>query len=123
MNWLWSVEITNVKARNITLTSALEIELSDGNRREYTCPKTAVNAALSPSFESSVYIAEYSDVMGLISANYWWISKGFASDVLYFVSSKLKIGLEVNHGGFSAITIGDMSSKLILEFAKCDFKR
>jgi hypothetical protein len=42
---------------------------------------------------------------------------------LYFVSSKLKIGLEVNHGGFSAITIGDMSSKLILEFAKCDFKR
>jgi hypothetical protein len=32
------------------------------------CPKTAADATLSPSFEPSVYIAEYSDVTDLISA-------------------------------------------------------
>jgi hypothetical protein len=31
-------------------------------------PKTAVDATLSPSFESSVYIVEYSDLTDLISA-------------------------------------------------------
>ena len=115
MNLLLSVEITNFKERNITLASALKIELLDGDRREYTCQKTAADATLSPSLQSSVYIAEYSDVMGLISADYCWISKGFVSDVLYFVSSKLKIGFGFNHGGFSgtSITIGAMSSKFI----------
>jgi hypothetical protein len=34
MNILSSEETTNFKARNIALTSALKIELADGNRRE-----------------------------------------------------------------------------------------
>ena len=56
--------------------------------------------------------------------NKWFdnISKGFVSDFLYFVSSKLKIGRGFNHGGISGITIGAMSSKFISEFLKCDFK-
>jgi hypothetical protein len=32
------------------------------------CPKTAADVTLSPSFEPSVYIVEYSDVTDLISA-------------------------------------------------------
>jgi hypothetical protein len=38
-------------------------------------------------------------------------------------SSKLKVGFGFNHGGFSGLTIGAMSSKFISEFSKCDFTR
>jgi hypothetical protein len=69
MNLLFSEEATNCKARSIALASALKIELADDIRAEQTrCPKTAADATLSPSFEPSVYIAEYSDVTDLISA-------------------------------------------------------
>ena len=54
--------------------------------------KTAADATLSPSFEPSVYIAEYSDVTDLISAKSCWISKRFVSDFVCCVSSKLKVG-------------------------------
>jgi hypothetical protein len=51
------------------------------------------------------------------------ISIGFVSDFLYCVNSRLKEDFEFNHGGFSGITIGAMSSKFISEFAMCDFTR
>ena len=63
-------------------------------------------------------MAEYSDVTDLISAKYCCISKGFVSDFLYFVTSKLKVGFGFNHGGFSGNTIDAMSSKFISEFSK-----
>jgi hypothetical protein len=63
MNLLLSEEATNFKARSIALASTLKIELADGNRRESTC-----RATLSPSLEPSVSIAEYSDVIDLITA-------------------------------------------------------
>jgi hypothetical protein len=124
MNILFSEEATNFKAKSIALTSALKIEQADGSRRESTrCPKTAADATLLPSFEASVYIVEYSDATDLISAKCCRISKGFVSDFLYCVSLKLKVGFGFNHGGFSGITIGAMSSKLISEFSKCDLTR
>jgi hypothetical protein len=63
------------------------------------------------------------NVTDLISAKCCWISKGFVSDFLCCVSSKLKVGFGFNHGGFSGITIGAMSSKSISEFSKCVFTR
>jgi hypothetical protein len=36
-------------------------------------------------------------------------------------SSKLKVGFGFNHGGFSGITMGAMSTKFISEFSKCVF--
>ena len=55
MHLLLSEEATNLKARPIALASALKIELTDGNWREYTyCPKTAADATISPSLEPSV---------------------------------------------------------------------
>jgi hypothetical protein len=68
-------------------------------------------------------MAEYSDVTDLISANCCWISKGFVSDFLYCISSKLKVGFGFNHGRFSGIIIGAMSSKVLTEFSNCDFTR
>jgi len=124
MNLLSTEEATNFKARSIALASARKIELADSTRAEQTCcPKTGSDATLSPSFEPSVHIAEYSDVTDLISEKCCWISRGFASDVLYCVSSKLKIGFRFNHGGVSGITIGAISSKFISELSKCNFTR
>ena len=69
MKLLLSEEAMNFKATRIALASALKIELADGNRAEQNCcPKTAADATLSPSFEPSVYIVDYSDVTDLISA-------------------------------------------------------
>ena len=43
------------KAKHIALASVLQIELSDGNRREQTCcRKTSADATLSPLLEPSV---------------------------------------------------------------------
>ena len=52
-----SEEATDFKAaRSIAIVSVLKIELADGNQGEQTCyPKTAADATLSPSFESSVF--------------------------------------------------------------------
>jgi hypothetical protein len=41
----------------------------------------------------------------------------------FVLSSKLKVRFGFNHGGFSGITIGAMSSKFISEFSKCVFTR
>jgi hypothetical protein len=62
-----------------------------------------------PSFEPFVYIVFRC-----------YRSNGFVPDCLYCASSKLKVGFGFNHGGFSGLTIGAMSSKFISEFSKCD---
>jgi hypothetical protein len=54
---------TNFKARRIALASELKIKLNRPAVR-----KQLPILLLSPSFEPSVYIAEYSDVTDLISA-------------------------------------------------------
>ena len=55
MNSISPEQTKNVKARSITLASALKIELTDDFLREATfCTKTAADGTLSPPLESSV---------------------------------------------------------------------
>ena len=121
---LFLQEATNFKARSIALVSALTIELADGNGREYICcRKTAaecyhITTIRTISIKCRVFWCYWYNLVKMLMNH-----QKSLIHIFFSLSSKFKVGFGFNHGEFSGIAIGTMSSKLISECSKLDFIR